>query len=618
MLSIFVSTLVFSASRYRDSTLNIDATSMEKGIGTVHFEGAGSYDNSSRNFEINEYDGDEGLKKLYVIELPATRLKSIRIAPHVRSGFFGVDRIILANDSISYMWDDQGVCYQQIQVTGFHEKEPCLAGSPVISAAADSSIIISAIPETGFINTFESRLQKTLTAGLATVLATLWLLWPSYRHNGTSCFNHFAHKFIWLAIAVGFAYQLYLVTRYSVDIPRQDEWIYFRPDALIKGLTWQWLLGFHGEHPLLLTKLMAWLNLKLFKLDFALQNIFNLLIFGGLLVTILKFKDLVLGRGKFLLFPLFVVFMFSTVNYENHIWALQSNYHLVLLFSLLSLYQTYSRDFSVKPALLFNLYAILAILTYSAGIVFITIYLICVAVFIAAGITGKRINNRSGLIFLLSVCLVCGFNVCLSLLGNGTSTLSSPMTYPNCLKFWDFFLNVISFGFGFKQVNIFPGIICFLMIVLPLFFLLIKKESRWQPSTWLVLTAVLGILAVLAAITLGRAWGYPPKTSRYVEVSFMLIPFTALGWWLVTKEGLQRTSILTILWLFFFASFFDDWSTKGYALYKQFSLYDLQIIEAYYSGKGNKSVPELSIPSDLDTAKKMGVKFARQFNKTGE
>ncbi len=382
---------------------------------------------------------------------------------------------------------------------------------------------------------------------------------------------------------------------------------------MIKGLTWQWLLGFHSENSLLLTKLMAWVNLKLFGLDFMLQNIFNLFIYGGLIVAVIVFKNLVLGREKFTLFPLFIIFLLSTINYENHLWALQSNYHLVLLFSLLTLYQAFGRELTDKAALLFSLYALLAMLTYSAGVVFVAMYLLCVAVYIVAGIMGSRIDRTTGFRFLLIVCSVSGVSLCLWYLGNKTSTWPFPMVYPSDFKFWDFLFNVISFGFGFKQVHILPGIICLLLVVLPMILLLIKKETRWERSTWLVLSAVLGTLAVLAAISFGRAWIYPSKTSRYVEVSFLLIPYTALGWWLVLKEGSQRIVILSCFWIFCFVSFFDDWSTKGYALYKQFSLYDLQTIEANYSGLGSNNYPELSIQTDLDIAKKLGVKFTRQF-----
>ncbi len=223
IISLSVSFIVFLISGYRESTLNIDAISMEKGIGTVLFEGVGFYGSSSRKFEINEYQGDQGLKKLYVIELPATKLKTITIDPQIRNGLFGIDRIILANDAISYTWDEQGVCSQQKQVHGFQKKEPCKDGTPSILAAADSSVVISAIPETGFTNTFDVRVAKALVIGCGTFLGGIWLLWPCAKQARSTRLHRLAFKLAWLAIAVGFLYQLYLVIKYSVDVPRQDE-----------------------------------------------------------------------------------------------------------------------------------------------------------------------------------------------------------------------------------------------------------------------------------------------------------------------------------------------------------------------------------------------------------
>lgn len=611
--SLLVGACVFYTSAYRDSTLNIDATSMEKGVGTVFFEGTGLYRSSSRNFEINEYQGDEGLKKLYVIEFPATRLHTLRIEPRIRSGLFDFDRIILANATISYTWDEQGVCSRKMQGKGVHKQQPCIEGAPFLKVADNSSILITAIPETGFINNLETRIIKALVLAFGTFLGGAWLLWPCDEKQRTVLLSHYAVKLSWLALAMLFVYQLFLVSRYSVDVPRQDEWMYFRSDGLIKGLTWQWLFGFHSEHPLSLTKLLAWLNMKLFGLDFVLQNIFNFFIFGGLLAAVTVFKNLVLGREAFKLFPLFLIFLLSPINYENHLWALQSNYHLVLLFSILMLSHAFRSELTIKSALIFCLYAFLAMLTYSAGVIFVAVYLICVSVYTVAGIIEKRIDCTTGWRFLLIVCSFCGVSLWLFFFGREASPSLVPLVYPSCFKFWDFLLNVISFGFGFKQVHILPGAVCLILVVLPPGLLLIKKETRWLPSTWLVLSAVLGILAVLAAISIGRAWIYPAKTSRYVEIAFLLIPYTALGWWLVMKEGYARLAMLSLLLIFCFVSFFDDWSTKGYALYNQFSLYDLEDVEAYYSGTGEKICPELSTPSDLDRAKSLDIKFTRQF-----
>jgi hypothetical protein len=251
VLSLIAGGVVFSMNAFRYSTLNIDATAMEKGTGTVYFEGRGYHGNSSKEFAIDDNQAEQGMKKLYVIELPAMGLEKLKIVPNVRKGYFGIDRIILANDTISYIWDERGVCSQQRQVHGFHKKEPCIDGAPLLETADDSSIVISALPETGFTNTLATRICMAIIIFFATFFSGAWLLWPSGKNTGKTAFHCYAAKSAWLAIAILFVYQLFLVNRYSVDIPTMDEWTYFTSGGLLDGFTWHWLFETHNEHQII-------------------------------------------------------------------------------------------------------------------------------------------------------------------------------------------------------------------------------------------------------------------------------------------------------------------------------------------------------------------------------
>ena len=618
LLSVSAGVFVFSTSACKRATLNIDATSLEKATGTVFFEGGSNRGSSSRTFEINEYPGDQGLKKLYVIELPAVGLKSLRIVPGIPGGAWGVERIVLASDTVSYSWDEQGICTQQITAHGGRTKKVCDDGAPTLSSPDGLSIAISALPAAGFTNALETRIVMSMVFAFGTFLVGAWLLRPVDEEMRSAVFHRYAVRIAWLAVALFFVFQLHLVVRYSVDVPTLDEWVaYFKQDGLIKGLTWRWLFGFQNEHQIVLTKLMAWLNLKLFGLSFVLQNLVNFFIFGGVLAALVAFKNRVTGREAFALFPLFMLFLLSPINYENHLWAYQSQFHLALLFSVLMLRHAYRGELALKSAAAFSLYAVLAMYSFSAGVIFVASYLLCVTVYVTAGIRGKRIGSRNGWRFLLTVCGLCGAALFLWSLGYGTHADPHPRVFPDDIRFWDFFLNIVSFGFGFESMHLLPGVVCLMLTLLPPALLLFRKDTRWQPSTWLVLSAVLGILAVLAAISVGRAWVYPPKTSRYAEIGFMLIPYSALGWWLVMKEGARRAAVLSLFWLFCCMAYFNDWSTKGHALFRQFNLYNLEYIEAYYAGAGNGTYPENSVPEDLDRAQKLGVRFTRHFGTPG-
>lgn len=617
LLSLTAGTFVFSTSRYKSSSLNLYATSMKSGIGTVIVDGDGFNGSPKLEFDINMLKERSGNKSLHVIDLPPGRLKTLTIIPQIDRNSFRLYKVILANETISYIWDEQGGCLQQIKFNGLqNKKEPCTDGTPTLTTDT-SSIVLSAIPEIGFVNTLKFRISKALVIALGTFIAGLWLLLPigEKRQSGL---HYYGAKLCWLAVTLLFVRQLYLVVTYSVDVPIVDEWmIYFNSDALIKGLTFKWLFGFQNEHHIVLTKLMAWMNLKLFDLNFALQAVVNIFIFAGLLVAIAVFKDRLLGREKFQWFPLFICFMLSSIAVESHLWPSCSTIHLSLLFSVLMLHNAYSVELSVKSALLFSLYAVVAMYTFGVGAIFVATYLGSIAVYIVTGIIGKRIDRATGLKFLLILFSIFGLAICSWFIGYETPASSPIKVLPFDFRFWNYFLNLISSGFGFKYLHIMPGIVCLAIVVLPLLLLLTKKETRWQTDTWLVLTAILGILAVLSTISMGRAGlDWSPKTSRYTEIGFMLIPYSALGWWLAIRDLPMKTIVLSSYWLFCFVSYFDDWSTKEYALYKQASLNDLKYIEDYYSGID--IYPYCSNPADLDRAKKLGVNFTRQFKTVGD
>jgi hypothetical protein len=163
-----------------------------------------------------------------------------------------------------------------------------------------------------------------------------------------------------------------------------------------------------------------------------------------------------------------------------------------------------------------------------------------------------------------------------------------------------------------------PGFVCLFLVICPLILLLGRKETRWQRSTWQVLTAILWVLSVLAAITFARGNFGEPKTSRYAEFGSMLIPLAALAWWLVFKEGGKLKASLLFVWFFCFGSFSNDWTTQKYAESKQIELYNLECVEGYFNGVGDGVCQGRTTPSDLDRAKDMGARFTRQFLSRGD
>jgi hypothetical protein len=580
----------------------------------VTVEDRASGGSSSKSYEISD---DRGLRKMYVIELPAASMSTIRIAPLGTNGQFALERILLSNKTANYSWDELGHCSRQTLQQGGMTREPCSGPAPELTTAEDGTVVISSIPAEESARSAQGRIANALLMSIGVFLGGVWLFRPDNGSFPKISVQSYAVRISWLAVAALCAYQLYLISRYAVDLPFEDEWDYFKASSLSQELSWRWLFGFHNEHRIVLTKLMAWLNLKMVGLDFYLQKIFNFFIFGGLLIALTGFKNRVAGRENFGLFPLFLVFLLSPIAFENHLWAFQSQFHLVLLFSVAALHHCYPKKLTCMSACIFSLYMLLAMYTFSAGVVLAIIYLLCLSVYLISGISGRRIDRLSGGRFLLIAGTVLTIGILLWFYGYEKPAWPPPKLYPSDLRFWEYYLNIVSFGFGFNSIHIIPGVVCLLIAICPLMLLLAKQETRWQPSTWQILAAILGVLAVLASISVGRGEFGEPKTSRYVEIGFMLIPYAALAWWLVVQSGSFPKYILCFLWLVCCMAYFNDWSTHGYAERKQIERYNFECVEGYYNGIGNGVCQGRTAPADLDRAIDMGAKFARQFSARG-
>jgi hypothetical protein len=397
-----------------------------------------------------------------------------------------------------------------------------------------------------------------------------------------------------------------------------DEWdTYFGHDGLSQGLTWQWLFSFHNEHRIVFTKLLAWLNLKLFGLDFIIQQEFNLLLFAGLLLMVARFKHLV-ERRDFQLFPAFLLFLLTPLNWQNHGWGFQSQFHLFLLFSVMALCYACDETASLRRATIFSLLLLMAAYSFSAGVVAALVYLCCQSIFtVGSMVTGHTARKAGVQSLVLSWCLV-GSGLALWFLGYQKPENNLPLALPVNSTFWKYFLNILSLGFGITQEHPLLGVLCLLAVALPVTILLYRSETRWKASTWKVATLVVAMLAVLASVSMGRGYIGWPKESRYVELGFLLVPGAALAWWLAVKNMVRRTIILVVFWLICTALLCYDRSIDGYRQLQQQKLFSLRCIRAYYSGMGNDFCP-VTFPEPigpyLEQAKQLELKFTTLYER---
>lgn len=611
VVCLLVAVLAFHLSHYRHSTLVIEARTFDKGTGKILVENSASSGVSQRTFALID---DQGVRQLYVIELPDGTPQAMTIPPLAQKGRFGIIRLTLSNSSISYDWDEQGLCSRKTLVNGIAKQEPC-GGVPQLSTADDGATRISSIPEEGFVATDAFRGMVAVGAFLVVCICGIWLACSTVG-EGREKILWYGNRIVLLVLVTLYLLQLMMVLRYAVDIPFGDEWNYFQAQGLSQGLTWEWLFRFHNEHRIVLTKFLAWLNLQLFGLDFVVQKVLNFLMFGGLIVAVFGFKKRLVGPLNFPLFAAFIIFLLSSIARENHLWAFQSQFHLVLIFSVLALPHVCPEKLSIRGTAVYCLLLLLAMYTISAGIVFAVIYLLCTTIFTAGQMIHKRVDHRTGWQFMLVCGTIITVGIVLSRVGYEPDGWSPQRIYPFEALFWEHFLNLVSFGFGFERVHLLPGFVCLLVTLTPLVLLLIDPDARWNSSTWQLLAAILGILAVLAAISIGRAYFAEPKTSRYAEVAFMLVPYVSLAWWLALRAGRMRSVVLLSLWMCCLFSFGNNWSTDSWAFTKQVDIYNLECVEGYFKGIGDGVCQGRTTAEDLDRAKQLNVRFTRQFTTT--
>jgi hypothetical protein len=367
------------------------------------------------------------------------------------------------------------------------------------------------------------------------------------------------------------------------------------------------------------TKMMAWLNFKLFSLDFIKLKIMNYAVFGCLLLAIVRFKKSVLGK-RFRFFPLFMVFLLSPIVYEVHSSSFQAGETFAVFCSVLMLFLIIDTKPSWKASLGFSLCAIASMCSLSAGLVYALVFLVCDTIYTVGGVQCRRIEHSVALrclflrwVIVLPVSLLwfIGFKK------PEATWAVAPLLLPSEGKFWEMFLNLLSFGFGFDVESILPGIVCACFLLCPVCLLVLRKESRWEQTTWQMITAIAGSLAVVALITVGRGnMGFSIKVSRYAIFGLMLIPYASMAWWLVLKSKSLRCGVLTFLWCFIVVTFWNNWDYGVYRDIRQQELLNLECVEKYNDGMDDGACPGtfvLPIDKYFDNAKALGVHFTRQF-----
>lgn len=613
LLTLGAGTSAYLAAGYGQATLVIRARAYADGQRQLLVRDGDSGTSRRVDYTLTA-TGDE--TSFYPIELPRVRLAAISIPPLAPAGQYQLDGLSLTLGSTRYSWDEDLACTQEEIPKGMGTDSACSAGAPQISPGDDGTVAIDAIAGDALRTPPGKRLMIALGGALVAFLAAVFVIRPR-SPAATGSGSVLPVRLAWLTVVLLYLLQLYQLASHAVDIPYWEEWEFFGPDALSAGLTWQWLTSqLCHQRMMAFTKFMAWLNFRLFSLNFVVLKLMNYLVFGGILLALARFQRGVQREGGGY-FPFFLLFLLSPLAYEVHVASFQNGETAVVLCSVIMLIWLTGVESSPVATLLFCLAAVGALCSLSAGLVYTLVFLLCGTAFALAGRGGKGATapwRGTAITWLVLVpCLLFWF----ADFKKPDAAWGLPeWLLPLRLKFWEKYFDLLGYVFGFESESLLPGVVCLLLVLAPVVMLLRDREKRRQAASAKVITAIAGTLAVIGLLVVGRGnMVYGIRVSRYVIFGYLLIPYTAMAWSLALPAGRRRLLALTFFWCFCAAAYMNDWDYRIYRDVRQIELNNLECAAAYSRGDGDGNCPGtylFPIGRFIDGAKSLGIHFAGQ------
>lgn len=422
-----------------------------------------------------------------------------------------------------------------------------------------------------------------------------------------------------LAICIGlYLFQFYFVCRYAVDIPYWDEWESFRPDQLPAGFSLSWLFAQHNEHRLVTTKLSIWLLYHLNGWDLVVHQVLNFLFYGLLLIWIAWFVRKVSPPIASWIQLSFMIFLLSTISFQNHVMGYQSQVHFWLLSFLIATYFLFHPSQTWLALMVGCLASTLSIYSLASGVVStVTVLLVfcCFKSLRAFRATAQTVRKREFL-QLAAVIALTAPAILLWFVGYQKPATASASTLLDT-NFWDYYFNLVAFGFGVDKLSQLAGVVFFLFVTTPLAALLLSRKGNLRDPQWALVATTIAILAVLASIAAGRSGlgTSQSRNSRYAEFGMTIIPFSMAAWgYLCERKKRLQTLIIVGLWVLFMATFWDNYRFKTYHIEHYRRIAGLQCVKKYYSQGGDALCPTIypgSLASKLEEAKKLNASFYR-------
>jgi len=370
------------------------------------------------------------------------------------------------------------------------------------------------------------------------------------------------------ALIILFAVHFSIIASHAVNVPYGDEWTFFeksKPEALPDKFSFGWLLPQMNEHRMVPTKLMIWTLLRLNGWNAVTNQLINFLLYGVIIVSLIMFARRMVPSLPTWITAGFLIFLLSPTNYANHFWAIQSLVHFTVLFFLLAVYLLFDERQRNSSLLSGTSLAVFAMYSSFGGLVAVCVLILTFGLFKAVRVF-QALNGaerRNNLAQLVAVILPLASGLALYFIGYDQGMRQAPLMLPNTKLFWSYLLDLYSWGFGFSTSSSVLGLICFLLVVVPIVGG-VRRNLRGLPSsTWAVFAFSLGIMAIMVAMTAGRAADESlggAKISRYAEFVMMLVPCAVFAWSIFLRnQPAFRKYLLIGLWSVCFLGYANDW-----------------------------------------------------------
>jgi hypothetical protein len=419
--------------------------------------------------------------------------------------------------------------------------------------------------------------------------------------------------------AAVYGWHFITLQKYLVNIPYWDEWgVLDTPGALQDGGSISWIFALHNEHRIATTKILICLLYKLDGWNLIVHQKLNYFLYGVLLLLIILFACKIIPHLRIWITISFLIFLLSPINSENHIMGFQSQMHFSLFFFLTSVYFLYSDPQTWARSILGSLMAMLSIYSLSSGVVSCIIVLMIFSIFKIRRWYMKTDNRE--LQQLIAVTLLIGGAIVYWFMDFHSNAAHPIFALPHEKIFWAYYANLIGHSFGIDLRTFVPNFFCLLIVITPIILNLRKKRLDIPSSSWAVYTVILGTLAALASISIGRGnWGAGnSKTSRYTEIGMLLIPFSVFAWSIyLENQPKVKTYVISLLWVFCFLSFYNNWSTQDYYWSAVHRGNGIRCVRDYYMQGGDANCPTLypvSLADNLERAKKLNLSFYREIS----